>query len=112
MKILRILLMGIFIYAGMHTQLQASNQTQASVQGQLISSKNKLSAPGLTVVLVHQDLGRSKPAISDSNGFFTFYDIPIMKTEYYLEVYWGEQLIHRSKIFVNSYWVNLPTLYI
>ena len=110
MKILRILLMGIFIYVGINTHVQASNQ--ASVQGQLISLKNNYPAPGLTVVLIHPNLGRSRPAISDSNGFFTFYDIPLMQTEYYLEVYWGNQLIHRSIVFIHTNWVNLPPLYI
>lgn len=85
---------------------------QAVVQGQLISRNNNYPAPGLTVSLIHPNLGRSAAAISDSNGVFTFYGIPIMPTQYFLEVYWGSQLIVRTPVLVNNYRISLPPLYI
>ncbi len=110
MKLLRVLVICIFICGIANTQIQASNQS--IVQGQLISGSNHYPAPGLTVVLVHQNLGRSVPSISDGNGMFVFYNIPLMATPYYLEVYWGSQLIHRSIVLINSNRVVLPLLYI
>ena len=85
---------------------------QAVVQGQLISRNNNYPAPGLTVSLIHPELGRSAPAISDSNGIFIFYGIPIMQTQYFLEVYWGSQLIFRDPIWVKDYRISLPPIYI
>jgi len=93
-----------------HVALLEANQ--AVVQGQLISRNTNYPAPGLKVSLIHPQLGRSAPAISDGNGVFTFYGIPLMQTPYFLEVYWGNQLIYRGPIWVNSYRVSLPPLYI
>jgi len=86
--------------------------SQAVVKGQLISKNTNYPAPGLTVSLIHPNLGRSAPAVSDGNGVFTFYGIPLMQTQYFLEVYWGRQLIFRKPIWVNNTRVSLPPFYI
>ena len=110
MKILRVLTIFIFIYGITSAQLQAN--AQAVVEGQLISMKTNYPAPGLTVVLLHQNLGRSIPVVSNGNGYFIFYNIPLMQTPYYMEIYWGNQLIHRTTVFINNYRISLPPLYI
>lgn len=57
---------------------------EAVVSGVLVSRINNMGAPGLTVSLVHPNLGRSMPAISDPYGRYMFYGIPIMSTPYIL----------------------------
>ncbi len=100
----------LFLFSFLH--ISAVNAAQAIVQGQLIARNNNYPAPGLTVSLVHPRLGRSAPAISDGNGTFTFYEIPIMPTQYFIEVYWGGRLIFRNAIFVNNFREWLPIIYI
>ena len=83
---------------------------QAAVQGQIIAQSNNLPVPGLTVSLVHAMLGRSAPSVTDVAGRFLFYGIPIMPTPYYIEIYWGNQLIYSSPISVSNHTVILPTI--
>lgn len=54
--------------------------------------------PGLTVYLVHPEAGRSSPSITDSSGRFYFYNVPLRKDLYYIEIYWGRDLIYRQSI--------------
>lgn len=85
---------------------------QAVVQGQIIARASNLPAPGLTVSLVHPALGRSAPAVTDAYGRFIFYGIPIMPAPYYIEVYWGYQLIYRATVPVHTVTVTLPPLFL
>jgi hypothetical protein len=88
----------------------ASNAREAVVSGVLMSRMNGMGAPGLTVSLVHPNLGRSMPAISDLYGRYMFYGIPIMPTPYYIEVYWGFQLVYRNMIMVSRPNVEIPPI--
>lgn len=97
----------IFLMFG-HAAVSAAGE--AVVSGVLISRANNIGAPGLTVSLLHPKLGRSAPAISDSYGRFMFYGIPIMPSPYYLEVYWGTQLIYRNSVMVTTPAVGLPSI--
>jgi hypothetical protein len=85
---------------------------QAMVQGQIIARSNNMPAPGLTVSLAHPNLGRSAPSMTDVYGRFIFYGIPIIQEPYFIEVYWGNQLIYRSSISVHNNMVNLPPLFL
>ena len=89
-----------------------SEQLQATIVGQLLTRDNNLPAPGLVVSLVHPFLGRSVPTSSDVYGRFTFFGIPLNRDPYYIEVYWGSELIYRQSIFVGQDHINLPPIYL
>jgi hypothetical protein len=63
--------------------------------------------PGVTVSLVHQWVGRSTPSITNAFGYFSFANVPMNQVPYYFEVYWGNQLVYRSVLLVNSPIVHL-----
>ena len=67
------------------------------VQGQLIS-RNQGPVPGLTVFLLHPLLGRSMPSITDQYGRFGWVAIPLRPEAYFLEIYWGPNLVYRQAI--------------
>lgn len=79
-------------------------------QGQLIS-RAQGPIPGVNVSLVHPVLGRSAPSFTDSYGRFGWSAIPIRPEPYYLEVYWGQNLIYRQPIQVGSP-IMLPPIYL
>ncbi len=54
--------------------------------------------PGIVVSLFHPVYGRSSPAYSDGWGRYIVYGVPPHQAPYYLEVYWGNQLIYRDVI--------------
>ena len=65
--------------------------------GQVISLQRGLIA-GVTVSLVHPVAGRSQPATSGQNGFYSFGNVPPQATPYFLEAYWGNQLLFRQQV--------------
>ena len=52
---------------------------------------------GLTVYLVHPSAGRSTPVVTNRFGTFQFRHVPPIEDAYYLEIYWGADLIHRVR---------------
>lgn len=96
-----------FVFALTFASQAQQTRQQAVVTGKLIATYNNAPAPGMTVSLVHPVLGRSAPAISDNFGTFTLRGIPIRSDAYYLEVYWGNQLINRQSIIVNTPMLDL-----
>ncbi len=56
---------------------------------------------GLTVFLVHPAEGRSFPRITDANGRYAFQNVPLVGDEYYLEVYWGDELMYRAPVLLH-----------
>jgi len=79
------------------------------VHGQVISRNVNGPASGLTVFLVHQAMGRSTPSFTDANGRFGWVAIPVSGPPYFLELYWGQQLIYRQPIRVAGPTI-LPTI--
>jgi hypothetical protein len=75
------------------------------VHGQVFARNVNGPAPGLTLFLVHQFMGRSAPTFTDANGRFGWLAIPASGQPYFLEVYWGQQLIYRQPVQVRG-----PTL--
>ncbi len=75
------------------------------VQGTVIKAQVNTPVPGLTVSLVHPRLGRSTPATTNRFGQYFFYNIPAQPEPYFLEVYWGQQLVFRTALRING-----PTL--
>ena len=82
------------------------------VQGQVQSRKVNGPAPGLKIYLVHRSLGRSAPSFTDAYGRFGWTAIPIRRDEpYYLEIFWGQNLIYRQPLTVTAP-LALPTIYL
>ncbi len=73
----------------------------ASVTGK-VEDSNGMPIPGLTVSLVHPEVGRSYPSETDSRGRFSFSEVPVRDDPYYIEVYWKGQLMYRDKITVDG----------
>jgi len=90
--------------------LGAYAQSYASVQGQVLTSQNNEPIPGLTVSLVHPQLGRSVPAVTNEAGEFYFFNIPIHEDTYYIEIFWGNELVYRSSLSVNSGNISLGSI--
>ena len=51
---------------------------------------------GVTISLVHPAIGRSAPTFSAPNGSYFFVNIPPQAQPYYIEAYWGSQLLFRD----------------
>lgn len=64
-----------------------------------IISNTQGPVQGATVSLVHPVLGRSAPAFSVQGGYYAFYNIPPRQEPFYIEVYWGQELLFRSQIY-------------
>jgi hypothetical protein len=68
------------------------------VWGFVFSQSQGRPVGGITISLVHPQMGRSSPAFSASNGYFFFANVPPSNTQYYIEAYWGMQLLYRGMI--------------
>ena len=62
---------------------------------------NMPASAGLTVVLIHPQLGRSF-SYTDYSGLFYFGNVPQMPSPYYIEVFWMNNLLYRNQINVNE----------
>jgi hypothetical protein len=91
---LLLLLLILLPAAGMEAQT-------AAVSGRIVRGDGS-PVPGLTVSLVHPQVGRSQPISSDETGHFVFYNVPIQPDAYYVEVYWGDRLIYRNTVLVHG----------
>jgi len=79
-----------------------------TVSGVVLSSR-QTPIPGLTLYLVHPVLGRSSPSYTNPQGQFSFISVPLRNDPYYLEIYWGKQLLYRKPVFVKAN-VALPPI--
>ena len=98
--VLSVLLMLACALVSFHSQAQ--HWGYVPVRGQVVDSRTGRPAPGLTVSLVHPMLGRSAPAYTDRNGVFAWNAIPQRNEAYYLEIYWGANLIYRHPVLVTA----------
>ncbi len=73
---------------------------RGAVTGTILNRGNQ-PIPGLNVYLVHPKEGRSSPRRTDNWGRFSFLDVPIRSDPYYLEVYWGKDLMYRNTVIVD-----------
>jgi len=88
------LLMGILI------ALSNVSVAHAETLRGTVTNQYNIAIPGLTVSLVHPSVGRSSPSITDSWGRFFFSNVPLINTPYYIEIYWGYQLIYRNTVMI------------
>src|ERR1700730_9464904 len=54
--------------------------------------------PGVTVSLVHPVVGRSSPSVTNPTGYYYFANVPLRPEPYFMEVYWGTQLLFRNTV--------------
>jgi hypothetical protein len=82
----------------------------ATVSGQ-VARGNGLGVPGCIVSLVNPAIGRSSPSVTDGFGLYSFANVPVAPSPYYLEVYWGQSLLFRTVVSVQGD-VVLPTIFL
>ena len=104
----RIVLLAL-LFLGFAAVAGAMEGPGASVSGWIYQAGSETGAPGsgtaipgLRVSLVHPQLGRSHPDISDERGHFELTAIPPMSTPYFLEIYWGKTLVYRRQLRVQG----------
>jgi hypothetical protein len=68
-----------------------------SVSG-VVSSSQRGPLAGVTIYLVNPVGGRSAPSFSDSNGKYIFVNVPEQTQPYFIEAYWGSQLLYRTQL--------------
>ncbi len=95
MKILSIIIIIISIFIIINSSI-----VQAETLTGIVINQYNNPIPGLTVSLVHPYVGRSSPSITDSWGRYFFSNVPLINTPYYIEIYWGYQLIYRSIVVI------------
>jgi hypothetical protein len=91
----------IFLLASHHSQAQAAT-TNFAVQGQVLSRSSGAPVPGVSAYLVHRTLGRSALSYTDAYGRFGWSAIPAQAEPYYVEIYWGQNLIYRQPATIRS----------
>jgi hypothetical protein len=99
---LLVLLLGTAVALGANTARAQAAGASVPVQGQVLSRSSGGPVPGVSAVLVHQRLGRSALSYTDAYGHFGWSAIPIQPEPYFLEIYWGQQLIYRQSVAVRS----------
>ncbi len=67
-----------------------------SLTGTVLAS-DETPLAGLTVYLVHPVKGRSSPVYTDRSGTFRLRNVPPVADSYYLEIYWGSDLVFRDR---------------
>jgi Carboxypeptidase regulatory-like domain len=70
-----------------------------SLRGAVLNESG-MGIPGLTVSLASPDF-RGSPSITDSSGYYFIPNVP-PRTDYYLEVYWGRELLYRKSIVIRG----------
>ena len=112
MKSLSLSLAGAFFLGGIlscATSAPAQTAPVSLVEGYVYRSSGQ-PVPGVTVSLVHPLVGRSSPSITNPGGYYYFSNVPMRADPYYIEVYWGTQLLYRNTFFVNAARVSLATI--
>jgi hypothetical protein len=96
------LLAGGIFALGSHHSLAQSAGANVPVQGQVLSRSSGAPVPGVSAYLVHRTLGRSALSYTDAYGRFGWSAIPAQAEPYYVEIYWGQNLIYRQPATIRS----------
>jgi hypothetical protein len=94
----------LFFFAGFF--VVTFSVSAESLEGYVFNELNR-PVPGLTVSIVNAQAGRSAPSVTDSTGHYYFPNVPISGL-YYLEVYWGRDLLYRTSIQIHGNFQNSP----
>lgn len=76
----------------------APGQRPAPPISGVVYSSQRGALGGVTISLVHPLIGRSGPAFSAPNGAYFFANVPPQIQPYYIEAYWGSQLLFRGQL--------------
>jgi hypothetical protein len=95
------LIIPIVLFVCFLIPINVAAQTQGTVYG-TVTNRHNQPVPGVKVSLLHPQLGRSSSSVTDSYGRYAIFGIPIHSAPYYIEVYWGTQLIYRTSILVQG----------
>jgi len=71
------------------------------VYGTVTNSAGK-PVPGVAVSLIHPVYGRSRPSYTDQFGRYAVAGVPPNPAPYFVEIYWGQQLIYRQQVTVSG----------
>jgi len=68
----------------------------------VVTNNAGMPVPGVAVSLIHPLYGRSSPSFTDQFGRYAIWNVPPHPAPYFLEIYWGRQLIYRQQIIVSA----------
>ena len=104
-KLLALILPLSVVVASVLATPAAAQVQQASVDGTVVyratTTEPETAIPGVTVYLVNPAVGRSHAEITDLDGRFSFENVPNTpdgQNWYYVEIYWGRDLIYRRAV--------------
>lgn len=103
------LIVPLAVSLAVHIFVSTPASAQGVVSGTVLDTRN-VPIPGLMVSLAHSIVGRSYPSFTDPLGRFVFYNVPPARDPYYLEIYWGRELLYRRTLFMNAPSVRVPTI--
>ena len=72
----------------------------------VVYSQSRGPLAGCTISLVHPAIGRSAPTFSGPGGYYYFGNVPPRPDPYYVEAYWGNQLLFRGQIVYQGFSVR------
>jgi hypothetical protein len=87
----------------------ASAQSTSGMLDGYVRDQQLQPLPALTAYLVHPTKGRSQPVFTSSTGYFAFRDVPPAPDPYYIELYWGRNLLYRVSVSVDGF-VHMPDI--
>jgi hypothetical protein len=74
-------------------------QVPAPAISGVVYSNQRGPVGGVTVSLVHPVIGRSVPVLSAPNGSYFFVNVPPRGEPFFIEAYWGQQLLFRGQLY-------------
>jgi hypothetical protein len=81
--------------------LSAAAQAGLGIEG-VVRDQHQRPLEAVTVYLVHPVIGRSAPRFTDATGRYEIRGVP-QAGEYFLEAYWGGELVYRQPVFIGGY---------
>lgn len=105
----RALLAGVMLALGAGLIAAPPVGAQTRLTGTVLNAQQR-PIPGLTVSLAHPRAGRSNPVFTDASGRFTFHRVPDAPPPWYLEIYWGRDLLYRRAVTLRPPALELPPI--
>jgi hypothetical protein len=106
-KTLSALLLALWMAYGLAST--ASAQPELTAIDGYVKDQQFQPLRGVTTYLVHPTKGRSQPVFTDANGYYAFSSVPLALDSYYIEVYWGRNLLYRVSVNVDGF-VHMPDI--
>lgn len=106
----RVIPLSILAAAALALAQSAHAQTMPTALVEGYVTRQNAPVPGVTVSLVHPAVGRSSPSVTNPLGYYYFVNVPLRQDPYYIEVYWGTQLLFRNVVTVGAPRISLPPI--